>query len=82
MWLLVTVNDLDLPGIAITPGEANAPLRVGANAVLPKPAPAKNFQPVAGRDPQVIEATGRIDHDQLGTSPLLDLRGQSANGMA
>lgn len=82
MWLLVIVNNLDVPGIAITPVETNAPLRVDANAMLPKPVPAKNFQPVAGRDPQVIEATSRINRDQLGASPLLDLQGQSANGMA
>lgn len=57
MWLLVMVNILDFPGIAITPGEAKAPMRVDANAMLPKPVSAKNVQPVAGRDPQVIEAT-------------------------
>ena len=82
MWLLVIVNNLDLPGIAITQGETNAPLRVDANAMLPKPVPAQNFQPVAGRDPQVIEVTSRVNRDQFGTSPLLNLRGQSANGMA
>ena len=55
---------------------------VDANAMLPKSVATKSFQPVAGRDPQIIEAASRIDCKQLGTGPLLDLHGEPANSIA
>ena len=82
MWLLVIVDNLDLPGVAITPNKADTPLFVDTNAMLPKLAATKSFQPVAGRDLQIIDATSGVDCKQLGTSPLLDLCGQPANRIA
>jgi len=55
----VIVDNLDLPGVAITPDEADTPLLVDANAMLPKSVATKGFQPVAGRDPQIIWAALR-----------------------
>ena len=69
----MTVNNLNFPGIAITPGETDAPLRVEANTMLPKPNAAMNFQPIAGRDSQVIVVASRVNRDQFGPGPLLDL---------
>ena len=79
---LVIVDNLNLPCVAIAPDETNAPLLVDANAMLPKSVATRSFEPVAGRDPQIIEASGRVDRNQFGPSPLLDLHGQPANGIA
>ena len=76
------VDNLDLPGVTVTPNDVDTPLLVDANAMLPKSVVTKSFQPVAGRYPQIIEAASRVDCKQLGTSTLLDLRGQPANGIA
>ena len=70
------VENLDVPGVAITPDETEPPFLVDANAMLAKPIATKSFQPVAGRDPQIVEAASRVDCDQPGPGPLLDLRGQ------
>ena len=60
MSLLMIVNNLNFPGIAITPGETDVPLRVDANTMLPKPIAAENFQPIAERNPQVIDTAIRV----------------------
>ena len=75
------IDNVDLPSVSITPNETNAPLVVDANAMLPGAVASKNFEPVAGRDPQVIKAASRVDCHQLGPSPLLDLSGQAADGI-
>ena len=78
----MVVDDLDLPGIAVAPYETDAPLLVDANAVLPPAVAPQGFQPVAGRRPQIFEPSGRLDRQEPGPRPPLDLHGQAANGMA
>src|ERR1700737_3339506 len=46
--LLVVVDQLDVPGAAGTPREADAPLVVDADAVLAGAAAGQLFEPVAG----------------------------------
>lgn len=75
------VHDLYIPGIAVTPDEADAPLIVDANAVLPASVATKGLQPVAGRDSQVIETASSVDCNQLRPGSGLDLLRQPANGM-
>lgn len=82
MQLLVIVDYLDLPGVAITPDETDPPSLVDANAMLPKPVAAKGLRTVAGRYPQIVETASRVDCNRPGPSPFLDLHGQPANGMA
>ena len=78
MQLLVIVENLGVPGVAITPDETEPSLLVDANAMLAKPVATKSFQPVAGRDPQIVETASRVDCNQPGPGTLLDLRGQPA----
>ena len=78
----MTVHNLDLPSIAIAPSEADAPLVVDANAVLPGSVATKILRSVAGRDPQVVKAAGSFDCNQPCPNPVLDLHWQPANGMA
>ncbi len=75
------VHDLDIPGIAVAPDEADAPLVVDTNAVLPDSVASKGFQSVAGRDSQILKAASSVDCNQLCPGPGLDLRRQPANGM-
>ena len=75
------VHDLDIPSIAVTSDEADAPLIVDANAVLPESVATKGFQPVAGRDSQILETASSVDCNQLCSGPGLDLLRQPANGM-
>lgn len=78
----MVIDDLDVPGFAVSPNEANAPLIVDANAVLPLPVAAQGFQAIAGRCPQIVESLCRIDCDELRACSLLDVRRQTANGVA
>ena len=55
----------------IGPAEADPPLVVDPNAVLPRPAAFQAFQPVAGRDPQIVETRRSVKGKKL--SPRLPL---------
>jgi hypothetical protein len=51
----MVVDDLDIVGVAITPAEADAPLVVNSDAVLPFALPGELLQPITGWCPQVLE---------------------------
>jgi hypothetical protein len=57
----MVIDDLDVPGFAVPPNKANAPLLVDPNAVLPLPVAAQGFQAIAGRRRQIVESLRRID---------------------
>jgi len=54
----VVVDDLDLPGVRITPGEAGTPPVVDADAVLPGAVLLELLQADSRWNPQVLEALG------------------------
>jgi hypothetical protein len=51
----VVVGNLDIMGVAVPPAEAEAPLIVDADGVLPIPIPGQLFQAIARRNAQVLE---------------------------
>lgn len=55
---------------------SNPPPVVDANAVLTLAVSPQNLETVPGRSPQVAEKFGRLDHEQLGSRPPLDLMWQ------
>ena len=59
------VNDLDLMRIAVLPSEADAPLIVDPNTVLPSALPSQLLQSIPRRDAQIIEGFRGIDDNQL-----------------
>lgn len=59
------VDDLDDLGAGVSPYEADPPLLVDADAVLAGSIASQCFEPVVGRDPQVIEGLGGIQQDKL-----------------
>jgi hypothetical protein len=78
----MVIDDLDVPGFAVSPNEANAPLLVDPNAVLSLPVAAQGFQAIAGRRPQIVNLLCRIDCDKLRARSPLDLPWQITDGVA
>ncbi len=67
------ISDLYVYGVAIFPGEANAPLVIYANTVLPCPITGEFFQPVRRWDAKIINILRIVYHAQLSQCNLLDI---------
>jgi hypothetical protein len=63
----MTVHNLDVVRTVI-PLEADAPLVVDPNAVLPAPVALEGLKPVCGRDPKVVQPRCCIELQQLAPS--------------
>lgn len=61
----MVVHDLDIMSVATVPSEADAPLPVDADRMLPRTAALERFQPVPGWRAQVAKLLGLIEHPQL-----------------
>src|SRR5205823_2901485 len=61
----MVVGDLDIVGLAVRPSEAEAPLVVDADAVLPFTVASQLLQPVARRHAQVFQHFGGVQEQQL-----------------
>src|ERR1039458_3667762 len=61
----VIVRDLHAVSVPLVPLEADAVLVVDANAVLPFATSFEPLQPVARRQSQVAQRSGRVQHLQL-----------------
>jgi len=55
------INDLNVEGVPILPGEAYSPLVIDADAVLPGAVAFQRLQPVAGRYPQILQGPGAME---------------------
>ena len=53
----VVIHQFDVPGLAVHPGEANAPLIIHANAVLPGAITPQLLETIARRYAQIIHAS-------------------------
>jgi hypothetical protein len=76
------VDDFDRVALPVLPFETDAPLIVDTNAVLSGAVPFKRFQAICGRNPQVSEVLGGVEHPQLPTSERLNLIWQAARQVA
>jgi hypothetical protein len=63
--LSVVVNDLDVSSPRGSPAEADPPLIIDPDAVLPRPIAAELLEPIPGRHAQIIKCLRRIDDQQL-----------------
>jgi hypothetical protein len=70
------IHDLDVPGVAIAPKEADAPLVVDPDAVLAAPIALERLQPIRRRSGQKRQARRRIDQPKLAISTALDVARQ------
>ena len=70
----VVVHDLDVVGAAVRrPPEADPPLVVDPDAVLPLAVTPQRFEAVAGRDTQGHQCSGGVDLQQLASRDPLDV---------
>ena len=77
--LLVIVDDFNGVGVPVFPDEAYPPLAVDADAVLSGPVSFENFQPVSGRNTQVVQRNGVVQDFELTHGNALDVRRQASD---
>lgn len=68
----MVIHDLYLGRVALAPHEADAPLVVDANAVLPLSVAFQLFKPVTGRSGQVAKPHGEMQLLQFSPGNALD----------
>jgi len=61
----VVVRDLDVARVPTRPTEANPPLIIYPNAVLPRASSLEALQPISGRDSQVLNSLRRVQKQKL-----------------
>jgi hypothetical protein len=61
----MVVHYLYIIGIIILPDKANPELIVNPDIVLSRPVPLERFQAITGRAPQILQAFGSIQDQQL-----------------
>jgi hypothetical protein len=72
--LLVIVDNLDCLRAAVSPAEADTPLIVDPDAVLPGAIPLESLEPVPRRDSEVTHARGDLELAELSACHLLNAR--------
>jgi len=81
-FVLVIIGDFNFVGVVAFPMEADAPLVVDADAVLPESVAAQGFQAVARRDAEFFEVLCFVDDAKLVEGTALNLGGQLRNSLA
>lgn len=76
MFLLVIVRYLDFMSVAVLPLETDAPLIVDSDAMLSFAISLQFLQVVRGRNLQVVQVFGVVDHAKLTKGHLLNVYGQ------
>jgi hypothetical protein len=70
----VVVDDLDVFGPCWSPAEADPPLLVDPDAVLPGTVAAQLLKPMARRDPHIFECLGCVQDDRTAGRFAISLR--------
>ena len=58
----MVIRDLNIERVTVAPFETNSPLFINSDAVLPYTVAAQLLKSVCGRDSQVIEVDGIVEH--------------------
>ena len=66
----MVVHNLDVAGQPVMPLEADTPLVVDPNAMLPHAVALKSFEPVATNGSQVVQDGNRVHYAANGRHPL------------
>src|SRR5438094_8261905 len=72
----MVVHDFHVQRILALPAEANAPLVIDTDAVLPVPVALQRFKPISRRSAQISQAPGLVQQQQLSPSRPSNLRRQ------
>ncbi len=78
----MVVDDLDVESMAGTPDEADPPLLIHPDAVLPGTVPFQLLKPIRRRHPQILQDRRRVEHSQFPERRPLDVRAQSLDRLA
>jgi len=78
----VVVDDLNVKRVAVLPAEANPPLIVDTDTVLTRSVTLELFQPIAGRNPQVVQCLGRVDQAEFAEHGPVELGWEAADCLA
>jgi hypothetical protein len=71
------IHNFDIADIAFFPFEANSPLIIDANAVLPMPVAFQRFKLIAWRLLEILKGSGAIQIEQF--APRRPLKGLKAD---
>jgi hypothetical protein len=74
----MVVDDFDMAWSSFLPDEADAPLVVDQDAVLAGAVAFQRFQPIAGRDTQILQDARLIEQTQFAQRRRLDIRRKRA----
>lgn len=77
----MVIDDLDQFGAAIAPDEADAPLIINSDAMLPASVAFECFEAITGRCPQVRKPSGSVEHIELSHGDRSD-RVELGDGLA
>jgi len=72
----VVIDDFDIVSVAALPLEADSPLIIDSDAVLPFPVVLQLFEAIARRDSEVIETDGSVDLKEFSQGHPVDFRRQ------
>jgi hypothetical protein len=61
----MVADDRNVPGLPLSPLEAQTPLIVDADAALTIPMAAQGLKSISGRHAQIVERSGAVQHRQL-----------------
>ena len=77
----MVVDNLDVVGITISPGETDSPVLIDPNAVLSHSIPCQLFQAIGRGYLQIVEGTSVVEHAQFTQGSLLDFGRQPARAL-
>ena len=72
----MVVHNFHVQRIFALPAEANPPLVIDTDAVLPVPVALQRFKPISRWSAQILQAPGLVQQQQLSPSRPLNLRRQ------
>ncbi len=72
----MVIDNLDLFSVGASPGKADAPLVIDADAVLARPDALQRLEPVARREAEEGEFDGSVNQLKFGEGALLDIGGE------
>jgi hypothetical protein len=78
----MVINNFYPQCITVLPFEADAPLVVNADAILPCPISAQPLQPISWRHPQILKSLRLVEHAQFPQRHLLDIGWQSSRPLS
>src|SRR5665213_2514378 len=76
--LSVIVADFDIFRLSFLPSKTDSPLLVDPDGILAISVTRQKLQPVAGRDTQIVQMAGGVQHTQFPKRPVLDIAGEPA----